>query len=180
MVAVGSLLLFFLTDSARLFVYDRDRVLAGEFWRLITGHAVHFSWSHLGYNLALFAVTGWWLEYRDRLQFVWLLTLTVLVSGLYFLVIMPDMAIYGGLSGLVSATVVYLSLCEIRYNRDTRLIWALILLLFAGKVGFELFTGDAVFVSPDITPFRVVPAVHIIGGLVAVMLFYLVQQYRSR
>ena len=147
-------------------------MLTGEIWRLVTGHAVHFSWSHAAYNVALFSVTGGWIEIQNRSQYLWLITLTVLVSGLYFLIMMPDMARYGGLSGLVSAIVVYLSLYGIRYYRHARLIWYAILLLFAVKVSYQIMIRGSIFVSQEIIPFEVVPSVHIAGGLIVAILFY--------
>jgi rhomboid family GlyGly-CTERM serine protease len=172
LLATGSLCLFLLPDSTHLFVYDRNRVLTGDVWRLVTGHLVHFSWSHTAYNIVLLALAGSWIESRDRFRYLWLITLTVLASGLYFLIMLPDLERYGGLSGLVSATVVYLSLYGIRYYRHARLIWYAILFLFAVKVSYEIMVREAIFVSPDIIPFEVVPSVHVAGGLIAAVLFY--------
>lgn len=177
LLVVGSLCLFLLPDGAQLFVYDRHRVLTGDIWRLVTGHLVHFSWSHIAYNIALLSLAGSWIESQNRRGYLWLVTLTVLASGLYFLIMMPDLERYGGLSGLVSATVVYLSLYEIRYYRHARLIWYVILFLFAVKVGYEIMIREAIFVSPDIIPFKVVPSVHIAGALVAAALFYVSRKH---
>ena len=179
LVAAGGLALMVLPDAAALFVYDRDRVLAGEVWRLATGHAVHFSWSHAGWNLAVFSVVGVWLERRDRARYSWLIALTALVSGLWFLVALPDMARYGGLSGLVSAMVVYLGLTETRQPGPARAIWAIILLLLAAKIGYENLIGQAVFAAPDAIPFQVVPAAHIVGAVIAVILFLASRPPRS-
>ncbi len=171
LVAVGSLALFLLPDTAPVFVYERNRVLAGEAWRLVTGHAVHLSESHAAYNLILFAVAGSWLERRNGPRYAWLIGLTALAGGLYFLVFMPEMARYGGLSGVVSAVVVYLGLQELRQGGFIRAVWATILLLFVVKIGYEILIGQAVFAAPDTTQFDVVPAVHIIGAVVAIVLF---------
>ena len=32
--------------------YEREAVLDGELWRLVTGHLVHLGWSHTVLNLA--------------------------------------------------------------------------------------------------------------------------------
>ena len=171
LVAAGSLVLFLLPDATHSFVYDRDLVLAGETWRLITGHAVHLSESHAAYNLILFAVAGSRLERWTGPRYAWLIGLTVLAGGLYFLVFMPEMARYGGLSGVVSAVVVYLCLQKMRQGGFVRAVWAAILLLFVAKIGYEILIGQAVFAAPDTTQFDVVPAIHIIGAVVAALLF---------
>ncbi|MCK5274681.1 MAG: rhombosortase [Alphaproteobacteria bacterium] len=167
LVAAGSLALFLLPDVAHWLIYDRNRVLAGEAWRLITGHAVHFSKSHALYNVVLFSVAGISLERRNGLRFAWLIGLTALVGSLYFLIFMPEMARYGGLSGVASAAVVYLCLQEMRQGGFVRAVWATILLLFLAKVGYEILIGQTVFATPDATPFEVVPTIHIIGAVVA-------------
>lgn len=168
-VAAGSLALFLLPGAADLFVYDRARVLDGEIWRLVTGHAVHFSPSHAGWNIALFAVAGAWLERAHRARYLWLIGVTVLASSLWFLAAMPEMTRYGGLSGVVSAMVVFLSLSEMRRGGFARAIWVTILLLFAAKIGYEIVIGAALFAAPGATPFQVAPAAHIIGAAVAVV-----------
>ena len=167
LVAAGSLALFLLPDVAHWLIYDRNRVLAGEVWRLVTGHAVHLSMSHALYNIVLFSVAGIWLERRNGLRYAWLIGLTALVGSLYFLIFMPEMAFYGGLSGVISAAVVYLCLQEMRQGGFARAVWATILLLFLAKVGYEILIGQTVFATPDATPFEVVPAIHIIGAVVA-------------
>ena len=144
----------------------------------MTGHAVHFSWTHAGYNLALFSVAGVWLEGRDRARYLWLIALTALAGSLYFLVALPDMARYAGLSGVVSALVVYLSLTGMRQGGPDRALWAAALLLLAAKIGNELLTGQTLFATPTAIPFEVVPAAHIIGAAVAVVMFISPQQRR--
>lgn len=171
LVAAGGLALTLLPDTTHLLIYDRERVLAGEVWRLATGHAVHLSWTHAAWNLMAFSVVGAWLERRYRVPYLWLIALTPLVCGPYFLIALPDMARYGGLSGLVSAGVVYLGLTEMRQPGPVRAIWATILLLFAAKVGYELQIGQPLFAASDATSFTVAPAAHIVGAAVAVMLF---------
>ena len=180
LMAAGGLVLAMLPDAAALLVYDRERVLAGEIWRLITGHAVHLSWTHAGWNLILFAVAGAWLERRDRARYLWLIALTALASSLWFLIFMPDMARYAGLSGVVSAMAVYLCLQELRRDGPVRLVWATILLLFAAKIGYEILIGQAIFATPGATSFEVAPAAHIIGAVVAVVVFFVPRQRHRR
>jgi len=170
-VVLGSLAFFLVPELTFWTVYDRVQLLHGDIWRLITGHLVHFSWSHLVFNLGVFAVAGYLLERRHRDAYLWLIILTTLTSSLYFLLFIPDMTRYGGLSGLVSAMVVYLSLSEIRAKVGPYYIWVLILVLFLFKVGYEVFSGDAVFASGGDSDFVVVPAAHIIGAVIAVLIY---------
>jgi rhomboid family GlyGly-CTERM serine protease len=170
-VALGCLVFYIVPEITIWTIYDREQVLHGEIWRLMTGHSVHFSWSHLVFNLSVFAVAGYLLERHYRGTYLWLLILTTLTSSLYFLIFIPDMARYGGLSGLVSAIVVYLSLSKIRAKVRGYYIWVLILVLFLFKVGYEIISVDAVFASSSDSDFNVVPAAHIIGAVIAVLFF---------
>ncbi len=170
LLVLAATAVYWLPDADQLFIYDRDQILDGDIWRLVTGHLVHLSAEHFGYNLVLFALTGCWLEYRLGVQYAWLLAVTSVVAGLYSLAFLSDMTQYGGLSGLASANIVYLCLYESRRSSAARLLWLAILLLFAAKVGYEIWIGNAMFA--DSTRFEVVPSIHVIGAVVAVGLFY--------
>lgn len=164
-------ILYLTPDSNSLFIYDRDKILNGELWRLFTGHLVHLSREHFVYNILLFALSGCWLEYRVSIQYYWLLAVTALASSLYFLFFLPDMAYFAGLSGLASANIVLLSLLEIQKNRKTRPFWITLLILFSAKTAYEILAGSMLFVSHDNVTFEVVPSTHIIGAVVAAVLF---------
>ena len=41
-----------------LFVYNRQAVLTGEIWRLITAPFVHFSHSHIVWDVLIFVIAG--------------------------------------------------------------------------------------------------------------------------
>lgn len=170
-VVLGCLVFYLIPETTIWAVYDREQLLHGDIWRLFTGHFVHFSWRHLFFNLSVFAVLGFLLELRNRWIFLWLIALTTLSCSLYFLLFIPEMSKYRGLSGLVSAAVVYLALNEIRATVRLRFIWVLILILFLVKVGYEIFSGEAVFASGSDSDFIIVPAAHIIGAVMAAFIF---------
>lgn len=43
-------------------VYDRSAIVAGQWWRLLSGHLVHSDLSHLGWDMAGLLVLGWLFE----------------------------------------------------------------------------------------------------------------------
>ena len=59
-IIVGvSILVMFAGDAGKeLLRYDRVWIGQGEFWRLISGHFAHLSWSHLALNSAGLGL-GW-------------------------------------------------------------------------------------------------------------------------
>lgn len=170
LLVVGSLLVFLLPAAASYFIYDREQIFAGEWWRLVTGAGVHFSWSHLIYNAVILLVAGWLLECKNRPCFVWLVVITSVVSSLYFLFVLTEMKNYAGLSAIASAVVVFLCLMNIKENPGTRWLWIVILILFVTKVAYESVMQQAFFVSYASVNIRVIPSAHIIGAMVAIVM----------
>lgn len=103
LLTLASLLIALLGDNAAVALrYERAPILAGEVWRLITGHLVHLSWSHLWLNLGGLALI-WFLFHRQLSAGTWWLVLLVsslTVSG-GFLLFDPDLGWYVGLSGVL-------------------------------------------------------------------------------
>lgn len=136
--------------------FDRNAILRGEVWRLVTGHFSHWSLSHLGYDLFAFVILGAICERRDRRLFATVSAATALVVSLFLLAFRADVELYRGLSAIDSAlwmlTVFGLG------ERRPRLAVVLASLFFA-KVIIEASSG-ALFVD-GIT---VLPVVHLIGA----------------
>lgn len=90
-------------DAATLALrYDRTALAAGEWWRLLGAHVVHFDRAHLLMNLAGLVLL-WWLFVRDARWRDWAITglasaLTI-DAGLWFLD--RDLTWYLGLSGVL-------------------------------------------------------------------------------
>ena len=120
-------------DAARLLVYERERVVAGEWWRLWTANLVHFGGSHLGWNLLVFVPTGIWAERiapgRTRLM----LALTPGLIGIALLAFEPTLARYAGLSGMAAGTLALLAFLQLRARNADRVFWGGILALLAVK-----------------------------------------------
>ncbi len=150
-------------DAAGLLVYERDRVVAGEWWRLWTANLVHFGGSHLGWNLLVFVPTGIWAERiapgRTRLM----LALTPGLIGIALLAFEPALARYAGLSGMAAGTLALLVFLQLRARNADRLFWCGVLALLAVKIGAEAFLGRALFAHFAGTDIRPVPLAHLAG-----------------
>ncbi len=169
-LVTASLLVFLIPAASDYLIYNREKIATtGEWWRLLTGNLVHFSWEHLFYNAIILLPAGWWLERESAIRFIGLVLATSIISGLYFLFFLQEMNIYAGLSAIVSAIVVNLCLLNIMKNSATRWLWIIILILFAAKIAFELLTQQAFFVSYASTAIRVIPSAHIIGAIMAIV-----------
>ncbi|HEV2852165.1 MAG TPA: rhomboid family intramembrane serine protease [Thermoanaerobaculia bacterium] len=147
--------------------YDRIRVGEGEAWRLLTGELVHWTARMAVFDLGMLLALGIWLELRGDRR----IAAVALVSGTALTVfavhaLSPGLLVYRGSSGAASALFV-LAAVRIADSSDrwSRVPATAAMLLFLGKAAFESFTGQALFAGPLPEGVRVVPMVHLLGGL---------------
>ena len=153
--ALPAVLIAFLPATHGALLYDRDAILRGELWRLWTGHWVHFSASHLGWNLVVLLAAGILLERERPGRLLHYTLLTAPLTGAAFLILTPTMHTYGGLSGLATGVVTLLALVRITDEPGERLRWVAVLGLLFAKILLDagrtapLFTE---FATADIRP----------------------------
>jgi rhomboid family GlyGly-CTERM serine protease len=160
-----ALVVYAVPGAESALIYDRAAILDGEVWRLITGHWVHFSRSHLGCDAAVLAISGWLIEARRYRYFLPLCVLSAVAIGLALLAILPDLAVYGGLSGLAMASTVYLALHALDEPPPWRGAAVAILVACAGKVVLEALTGEVALIGVDRVRVAAVPLSHIVGAI---------------
>src|SRR5262245_5811857 len=66
---------------ASAFQMDRNSLAAGEWWRLLTCHLVHWNAQHALWDVAVFAVLGGLCEARGQTRYVAALALSSLAIG---------------------------------------------------------------------------------------------------
>lgn len=148
--------------------YERDGVLAGECWRLVTGHfvhadAVHLGWNALGVSIVALLFAG---DYSWRQWLVVLLVSTAAVD-LGFLLLEPQLAWYLGFSGVLHGLMAAGLVAWLHGSRDA-LTW-IVATLFAAKLAWEHFAGALPFTAASLA----LPVVHqahsygAIGGVLA-------------
>jgi len=168
-LAAGIIHLFY---SLRIqMLYDRSVLVNHELWRMLTCHWVHLSGDHLFWSAMTFLGLGSLCELMDKNKYY----ATVAVSA--FLIPaaiwwgMPDLMIYGGLSGIDCALYALLMVLLIKREiRSRNPVWAAIFsLLLAGliaKITYETVTGLTIFVSNAHSIMVPVPLAHLVGGIV--------------
>ena len=148
-------------------LYDRPAILHGEWWRLWTGHWVHFSASHLFWNLLVLVVASWWLEkIRPGLLLRFTLVAAPLIS-LGLILFAPAMDRYGGLSGLGTAVVSLLALTQVRTQRSRAAWWLGVLALVVGKIAFDAMHSRSLFGDFPSPAIHVSALAHAVGLAVA-------------
>lgn len=147
--------------------FDRDAILAGEAWRLVTGHLTHWSWEHVFWDLALFvALAGVALRARPRATLLTLLISPLWISaGLWLW--QPELVLYRGLSGVDSAlfALVCVSLLGRCETSALRVLAAALAFGFMCKLGFEFRAGETLFVDASRAGFVAVPLAHLLGAV---------------
>lgn len=175
-----ALLVYRLPHLGALLMYDRQAILGGEWWRLGTAPLVHFSFSHLGWNSLVLGAAGWAVEALDYRHFWLVCAVAALIPGMVYILAAPELAVYGGLSGLASGAVAYLCLGNLLTKGRNRTLWIAILVLMVGKIVAEASLEVPVFARPDGVPFRALPLVHVAGILGAASAMWWTLRQRGR
>lgn len=148
--------------------YERSAVLAGEAWRLLTGHLVHADLVHLGWNVLGVVIVAF-LFARDYSWRQWLVILLVstATTDLGFLLLEPQLEWYVGFSGVLHGLMAAGLVGWLRTSRDA-VTW-IVTGLFAAKLAWEHFAGPLPFTAASLD----LPVVHeahtygAIGGALA-------------
>jgi rhomboid family GlyGly-CTERM serine protease len=150
-----------------LFVFDRTAVASGELWRLFTCHLVHYSGSHLFWNLAVVVFPGVLLA-RAGLPIAAGVAATVLVTGPLLFVFEPMMGQFCGLSGIGTLLLAQLIVTRLRSDGVAKTYWVMLALLMLAKFGLELHGADPLLSNAD--QFVPVPLAHLLGLLLGTVI----------
>jgi rhomboid family GlyGly-CTERM serine protease len=150
--------------------YDRQAILAGELWRLVTAHLIHLDFTHLGWNLAGLALVAWLFgrEFRAP-EWALILASSTVAVDLGFLWLEPQLEWYVGFSGVLHGLMAA-GLCAWLWRTPDSLT-ALVATVFAAKLAWEHFAGPLPFTAGTLD----VPVVHqshsygAVGGTVAAL-----------
>lgn len=171
---------FFLPSIGTILIYDRKSILGGEWWRLITGNFVHYTVAHLTFDVAALLVVGTILEQQCN-RYLWLVYFTAGTAiGLVVYFVLPELRYYGGLSGIVTAAIVYLCMSGINKLCDLRWLYLSVLVLVAIKIGVEFSSGTSLLVSMESQPFVSVPESHLAGACTAFLVYLLIGSQGQR
>jgi len=146
--------------------FDRQRILDGEVWRLITGHFIHLNAMHwllnaLGLSFALY----FFQEIKSMDWFVLSVLSSVFISCM-LLIFDTDVAWYLGFSGVLHSWFIYGTWHQIRHERRVEGIFLLALILI--KVAYEQWAG-ASSLSLELIQHPVIENAHLYGVIFGVV-----------
>jgi len=171
-IALVSLISFSLQWWQPTFIYQRDAVDAGEWWRLLGGQFVHTNWAHYGLN-----ITGLWLFallFYNSIKastFTISLLLLTLLTALCLHWFLPGLQWYAGLSGAIYGLYLIGAADILARHRDY-LTGLGVTAFILGKVGLDYWQGPIQDNSALIGA-RVVTEAHVFGVLSALSLIAL-------
>jgi rhomboid family GlyGly-CTERM serine protease len=149
-------------------VFDRQAIMQGELWRLLTGHWVHTDIEHLVWNLLALGILGWMIETSlGHLKLYTALITGMCVVNAWVWWFIPSLDYYCGLSGILN-TLLFVILID-GWRRSRNYIFPLVVIGATAKIGFELFQSSAIFTN---TSWPAVPEAHLAGALAAVLLMF--------
>ena len=159
--------------------YERSAVLAGQPWRLVTGHLVHADFGHLAWNLVGIALV-WGLFAAEYTVTEWCLIMVASTAAidLGFLLAMPDLEWYVGFSGVLHGLMAAGLLSWLIRVRDP--VTALVTVLFVAKLAWEHLVGPLPFTAESMH----LPVIHeahsygAIGGTAAAAALIAVRRRR--
>jgi rhomboid family GlyGly-CTERM serine protease len=154
--------------------YQRDALLQGEWWRLITGGWLHHNFSHLAMNVVAWAFI--WQLMPQRLAGVGgvlLLGLEVTLVDVTLLLLSPETEYYWGLSGALHGVFAVSAIILIKEHDKQGWWWLLGLLI---KLGWDLLRTDVV--TSELIGTRVHVESHIMGAVTGLVVGLILVQSR--
>jgi rhomboid family GlyGly-CTERM serine protease len=155
-------------------IYDRGAIAHGEWWRLWTGHLVHFGWPHFIADAGLFLILGRLLERQHPwLSRCSLVAMPAVISGaLYWFD--PAMTRYAGLSAVNLGFLVFLA-CQGWQRNWFDWFWPAVLAIYLGEIALEATVGHGHgggMIQFDDASIRVATFAHIPGALFGALLAF--------
>lgn len=144
-------------------VWNHKQIIAGEWWRLVTGNFTHTNFAHLAMNLSALWLASIIFVPKTKTLLL-LLFMSSLLIGLSLL--FSSIHTYLGLSGVLHALFAYYGLKECLERRKSGLLLMLGLLL---KLASEQYSGASASIAQLINA-RVAIEAHLIGAVVGIML----------
>lgn len=169
-VAAAALLFQMMPGMRETFVYDRAALSSGDWWRIWTGHLVHFGWPHWLVDTGLWLILGWVMHTRHPhfIRLAMLLMPPCISAAIFW--VEPDMLRYGGLSAINLGLLLYLALQGWR-RQWTDWFWPAVIVIYVGEFIFELLQDGSGggLIRFDEAGIRIATGAHLAGATYALL-----------
>lgn len=169
-VGVTVLIIQFVPSWREVLIYDRAALAAGEWWRIWTGHLVHFGWPHFIADAGLLMILGWTLGKQFRTASAWALTVqpAFITAIIYWMD--PLMTRYAGLSAVNLGLLLLLAIRGWQGNlRDW--FWPAIIVIYVVELVQEIVRGGqgGGFIQFDDPTVKVATSAHLAAAAYALI-----------
>ncbi len=166
-------LLFQLTGKSgfNMLCYNREQIMAWQWWRLFSGHMVHISWMHFFMNaLGLILIKLLFFSFLSPWRLLLLMMASALGIDLGLLMFNPEITWYAGLSGVLHgliATGAFMLILKHGVKGATLLVLLIL------KLGWEQFFGSLPG-SAEWTGAAVITDAHLYGTISGAIAAFLI------
>lgn len=152
--------------------FDRRAIQAGELWRLLTGHLVHWNAQHAFWDVAVLVLFGAPIEARSRSAWTWLSAAAAISVSAAVYAALPELACYRGLSGIDAAFAALWTIGALKDSlrssqRRFAALWSAALIALLAKPALEAAHGRPLFAQDLPAGVVNVPLAHLVGALTA-------------
>ena len=162
-ILVATVLVQAWPEGAAALEFDRRKITAGQWWRLVSGHLAHYGWPHMAADMGVFAALCWVAE-RRRGGVAWAVALGGVAVGAAVYGWAPEADAYRGMSGVDSAVFGYLVVTLVARHRGLKATaWLTVLALAIGRFVFETATGRPLLPTSLPDDIAVIGIAHLAG-----------------
>lgn len=150
--------LVLLQSNMALFIFDREAVAQGEWWRLLTAHFTHSSASHALWDVLAFAAVTLWLSQYSVKQMIAAVLLGIAAVDVLLLSAFSPLDYYCGLSGILFSPL--LLVCYHYRQANRGLLGFLPFVIVCAKLVWEVLVQTTLLVD---TLWQAYPEAHLAG-----------------
>lgn len=147
-----------------LLVWDRQAIINGELWRILTGNITHTNWVHLAMNAAAFVIISFIfrIHYHAKGYSLLIFIISVVIGLCLFA---TSITWYAGFSGVLHGIFAWGCIRDIQSK--TKGGWLLFVVLMI-KIGWEQYFGGSIS-SEELIGVRVATEAHLIGAITGII-----------